>query len=244
MRFFFTLLLLVFLNDLFSQNDSLKKVKLDSLKISLKIDSLRLYRFNKIRPYANVDNRNSFITKKPANVKGGQIGTIINEYHVFGFGFYTITQESQKAVKTTDNANNNIDKSLKINYGTIFYQFVMIDKRFFEIDLPFEMGLGRYTLKFKDVATSQIFKNESASLVPLGAGIQLVLKPVRWIGFSTTGGYRYVGVNSQDLNFNGLYYSFGLWLDIRQVYRDIKYYGFIKRKYKEHVNRIQENQSQ
>jgi len=109
----------------------------------------------------------------------------------------------------------------------------MIDKRFFEIDLPFEIGYGKYRLKSEDIATQQVYRNASESIVPLGAGVQLVLKPVRWIGFSTTGGYRYVNVKNPGLNFNGMYYSFGLWLDVRQVYRDLKYYGFIKRKYKE-----------
>jgi len=97
--FFFTLILMgVFFVSL-SQNDSIKKVKIDSLRLNLKADSLKLYRFNIFRPYANIDNRNSFLQKKPVNVKGGQIGVIINEYHVFGFGYYTITQESQRAQK-------------------------------------------------------------------------------------------------------------------------------------------------
>jgi hypothetical protein len=75
----------------------------------------------------------------------------------------------------------------------------------------------------------------------MGAGLQLVLKPFRWIGFCAAGGYRYVADKNVKTNFNGLYYSYGLWLDVRQIYRDIKFYGVIKKAHKHAVHEIMMN---
>lgn len=230
-------LLLFYASRFTAQNDSIKKAKIDSLTLHLRADSLHLYRFNRFRPYANIDNRNSFITNRPVNIQGGQIGVVVNEYHIFGLGFYTIIQQSQKAQKTKDDTRT-VNQYLSLNYYTAFYQYVLVDKRFFEIDLPFELGLGKYALKYENINTQHIYKTRSALMAPMGAGLQLVIKPFRWIGFSTTGGYRYVAEKNQNLNFNGLYYSFGLWLDIRQIYRDLKYYGVKRKKYKKAVQQV------
>ena len=211
---------------------------MDSLQVKLQMDSLHIYRFNKFRPYANIDNRNSFITNQPVTIQGGQIGVIINEYHIFGIGFYAIVQESQKTQKAQDNMRT-VDQHLSLNYNTFFYQYVLVDRRYLELDLPFELGVGQYTLNYEDITTKQVYKTRSATMVPMGAGFQLVIKPFRWVGFSTTGGYRYVGEKSSSLNLNGLYYSFGLWLDVRQIYRDVKYYGIMRKKYKKALQKIQ-----
>jgi hypothetical protein len=241
MKFLLTFsLFLFFTGTLASQTDSIKKQKIDSLRLKFKADSARIYRFNKYRPYANIDNRNSFIRNKPVNLQGVQIGFILKEYHVFGIGYYTMTQQSQKPVKTNEDTRT-LNRSLNLNYYTLFYQYVLLDKRFLEIDLPFEIGYGTYTLKFEDALTKDIVRNTSAPIVPMGAGVQIVLKPFRWIGFCTMSGYRYVADQNVNVNFNGFYYSFGLWLDVRQAYRDIKFYGSVKKKYKRAVNEILKN---
>ena len=74
-----------------------------------------------------------------------------------------------------------------------------------------------------------VIVNFNAPILPLGAGMQFVFKPLRWLGVFVAGGYRYVAKINFNLNFNGAYYSYGAWIDIRQIYRDIKYYGFQKR---------------
>ena len=234
MRFFFTLVVLyIGLQPVFSQRDSIRQARFDSLNAELKADSAHTFRFKKFRPYANLDNRSSFIHDKPVNVNGLQLGLIYNERHVFCLGFYTITEGSKKPRKiSNDNAHANAQGALSLRYATLAYQFALLDKRFFEVDLPFELGLGSYNLKVQDLDTKTIYKDKTAHMVPLGAGAQLVLKPVRWVGFSTMVGYRYVAQKDENLNFNGWYYSLGVWIDVRQIYRDIKYYGFIKKKYK------------
>lgn len=237
MRIALTCFLLAAAIGITAQVDAARQARIDSLSIKLKADSMRLYRFHTIRPYANLDNRFSFIRREPVNVKGGQVGIIFKESHAFGFGYYMITNQSERSARTTDSAST-LNINLTLNYTTLFYQYLLLDHRFLEIDLPFELGYGKYTLKLQDSRSEVPFRTLSQSIVPLGAGVQLVLKPVRWVGVSTMGGYRYVSGWRPAPNFNGLYYSFGLWVDIRQVYRDVRYYGFIKRRYREQVKEV------
>ena len=238
MKFFLPVILCFFLaKKTIAQVDTLKKHKIDSLTKKLTKDSLHTFRFKKYRPFGNIDNRNSFIRDKPVNFTGFQLGVIYKEYHTFGLGFYKMTEQSQKPRAAKD-GNHTITESLTLNYSTFFYQYVLVDKRFYEIDLPFEIGLGRYNLRYQDSLTKQVYKDFTAPIVPLGAGMQFIFKPVRWIGVSVTGGYRYVAKKNVNINFNGFYYSYGVWVDLRQIYRDIKYYGFQKKHYRREVNAI------
>ena len=241
MRFFLTFILSgLFARQAFSQNDSVKKRKIDSLTIKFKADSARIFKFNRYRPYANIDNRNSFIKNRPVNFQGGQIGFIFKEYHVFGLGYYTMTPNAQRASRRF-NDSRTIDRYLLLDYATVFYQYVMLDKRFLEIDVPFEIGLGKFKNKQVDADNGTIILNQSGVIVPTGAGLQFVLKPFRWIGLSATGGYRLVLDKNVNVDFNGLYYSFGLWLDVRQTYREIKFYGYTRKDYRHALHDIMAN---
>ena len=57
-------------------------------------------------------------------------------------------------------------------------------------------------------------------------------------GISSMIGYRYIYKKETFLNYDGLYYSIGLWLDFRQIYRDIKYYKIQKRNYRKQINHV------
>jgi hypothetical protein len=83
------------------------------------------------------------------------------------------------------------------------------------------------------------FIQKTSSLIcPIGAGFKFIVKPIKWVGISSMIGYRYIYKKETFLNYDGLYYSIGLWLDFRQIYRDIKYYKIQKRNYKRQVNNI------
>src|SRR3954463_14282307 len=98
MRFFPALfLVLVVAGSTLAQTPALKQQQLDSLSAQLIKDSLYTYRFKTLRPYANIDNRNSFISKRPANITGFQLGVVVNEFHIFGLGIYNLNSKSRNA---------------------------------------------------------------------------------------------------------------------------------------------------
>lgn len=218
-----------------AQQDVARQQKIDSLTLKLKNDSLRTYRFKTLRPYGNIDNRTSFLIKRPSNFNGYQLGLIVNEYHTFGFGFYRLNQATSRnaAVKTGY-------KLRSLTYNTAFYEYMLVNKRFYEVDLPFEMGYGSYRASFTDSSAAIYDKKVAPSFLPLSAGVKFIAKPVRWIGLSVMVGYRYFIQEANILEFNNLFFPLGVWVDFRQVYRDIKYYGVQKKRYRRAVKAIRE----
>jgi hypothetical protein len=231
--FYYLIVCMLLAGSLCAQNEITKKRKLDSLAEKLRNDSLRTYRFKKLRPYGNIDNRNAFI-RNPASIGGFQLGVIVNEYHTFGGGIYRLNPTTEKDALIRNGYRMN-----GLRYVTIFYEYFLLNKRFVEIDLPFELGIGRYDASLADTTRDTRQRNLAGAFIPLGSAVKLILKPVRWIGVSFMGGYRYALEKQRNLNLNGVYYSVGVWIDFRQVYRDIKYYGYQKKKYRQAVHRLQ-----
>ena len=126
---------------------------IDSLRAKLGLDSAHIYRFQRLRPYLNWAKRNSFINDAPVNVNGLELGALIKEKWVLGFGLYGITQKAKRAVRTKTDKKIDVDKTLDLRFATLFYQYVAIDKRYFEMDIQAEFGLGKYTLKLTDAKT-------------------------------------------------------------------------------------------
>ncbi|MGZ3865840.1 MAG: hypothetical protein ACXVC6_02630 [Bacteroidia bacterium] len=217
-------------------NEQLRKK--DSLTTKLKADSTHIFRFQKYRPFFNLDQRNSFIRSGPINVNGIQLGILLHEKHVVGLGGYNITQTSKQKAKTRTEKNLEVNRSLEIKYGTVFYNFTAIDKRFFELDLNVEFGAGNFVLNFYDINTNRQVLHHTGDFWVSGLGPQIAIKPLRWIGIQGMAGYRFTFGTSTNLNFNGLYYGYGVWLDLRQVIRDFRYYFIKKPKYKREVSRL------
>ena len=213
---------------------------IDSLKAKLIADSNYIYRFQKYRPYINIDQRNSFIRGQAININGLQLGVLVNEKHVFGLGGYAITLNSQKKVVAKDSRNVTITRSLNMDYGTFFYQYVALDKRYWEIDLQAELGLGVYDYKNYNYATGDLLPKQPlpGKFLVGGVGPLLAFKPTKWIGIIGMVGYRFTTERNTNLNFNGFYYSYGAWFDIRQMIRDYKYRVVKKRKYKEALKAV------
>jgi hypothetical protein len=207
----------------------------DSLTFKLKSDSIHIFRFQKIRPYVNLDQRNSFIKDAPINVNGLQLGVLINDRHVLGIGGYGITSAGKQQVKTKFNKINDAKRDLEMKYLTFFYQYVVIGKRYIELDLQTELGAGKFEIKLTDLSTNKIVVDKSAGMIVCGAGPLLAIKPFKWIGIIGMAGYRLTFEKGSNLNFNGAYYAYGVWLDIRQIVRDYNYFLIKKRKYHKQI---------
>lgn len=101
------------------------------------------------------------------------------------------------------------------------------------------MGLGRYVYNLKDETQTKLLWHEQGPIKLSSAGLQVIFKPLKWIGLVGMGGYRFVRFNEKtNLNFNNFYYSYGVWVDIRQIHRDLRFYGFKRPKYRKKVKAI------
>ena len=238
-RFIYLFFLSLLQIGLFAQNLNPQQQHIkDSLTTQLKADSTHIYRAQKYRPYINLDQRNSFIHKQSININGLQLGVLINDRHVFGFGGYVITSSSKSQVKTKTEKNVPVNSNLNMDYGTFFYQYTIIDKRFWELDIQSELGLGIYDYKFNDPNTNKLLAERKAGFLVGGIGPLLAFKPTKWLGIIGMIGYRFTSEKNANLNFNGFYYSYGAWFDVRQIIRDYKYYLVKKRKYKKQITQL------
>jgi hypothetical protein len=225
----------LFAQTLNPQNQHIK----DSLTQQLKADSIHIYRPQKYRPYINLDQRNSFIRNQSININGLQLGVLINDRHVFGLGGYAITSSSKSQAKGKGDKNlPPTNRTLNMDYGTFFYQYAIIDKRFWELDIQSEIGLGTYDYKFYDVNTNKLLADRHAGLLVGGIGPLLAFKPTKWVGIIGMVGYRFTSEKNTNLSFNGFYYSYGAWFDIRQIIRDYKFRYVKKRRYKKQIAQL------
>lgn len=226
----------------FSLHSLLSQNKLDSLKLKFRKDSAQVYRFKKIRPWIAIDQRNSWIRNTkglqriPVTINGLQLGVILKEKHTVGLGFYSMNGTSQKPVKISDGNNKITYQELLLKYTMLNYQYVIVDTRFFELGVPLEVGIGHYVYNLRDSSQTALLWREEGPVKLTGGGVTMVVKPLKWIGLRGMAGYRIVAFNKRtNLNFNGFYYSYGIWIDLRQIYRDIKFYGFVRPKYRKKV---------
>lgn len=208
-----------------------KVLKVDSLHDILKKDSAFIYRFRKLRPYFNYHERHSLNNPITTNFYGPQLGVVLYERHIVGFGFYFSGKKTREPFETFDE-NMKVTKNINVNYFTCFYQYILVNHRYFEFHLPVEIGSGTFSSTFKD-SLNQTYKDLNTPFYESSAGLHLILKPLRWIGLSSTIGYRV----ASEKYFTGFFYSFGVWVGFRHALNDSRYL-VKKKKYKKNVKMI------
>ncbi len=219
-----------------------KKQKLDSLQAKFKTDSAYLYRYKKVKFLLAIDTRNSFIhtdKKIAVNVNGFQIGLVYKDHHNFALGFYSVLNTQSKQIQSDNLTKVNIN--LKIGYTTLFYEYIFLDTKRWEIGIPVEIGHGNYQTTETDSAgkTVKSFADTTQKSINLfGAGLDVTFKVWTWLGVNAMGGYRLAsGGNLNGVNFNGVFYSVGMQIYFGQLYKMAKF-GLKRRMYRNNVEKV------
>lgn len=221
-----------------AQSQNRKKERIDSLTLQLKADSTRIFRKTIAKPYLRVEDRSSFISKESINLLGFLAGVTLYEKHILCAGFYGLDKYSRRPLNLIDN-DRYVNQYLKLNYYNFAYQYILFNKRYLQVNAPIEIGLGNYKIRVTDSLQRPI-RHISGDFVPINAGLLFIIKPVRWGGISLLGGYRYVReeqIRQIKLNFRGWYYSIGIWVDARLLFRHSNYY-LRKRKYRKELRNL------
>lgn len=232
MRFLFVSLVLIFLGTsaVAQKNGKTRQQEIDSLTQKLHEDSAFIFRPKYSKPYLRVENRYSFISKKPVNLIGFMAGVVYKDKHIFCAGYYTLNRFKQKSLEFVDANNITRREYLILNYFIGCYQYVILNNKYLQINIPLEVGYGLFSTQTTDNLETH-FKKSNGYIVPISAGFQAKFKIVKWAGISVVGGYRHVVQERDiDLEFRGFYYSFGVWVDARHVTRHLKYH-FKKKRY-------------
>ncbi|MGZ4099941.1 MAG: hypothetical protein ACXVNM_13730 [Bacteroidia bacterium] len=203
----------------------------DSLRLKFQKDSTIIFGFKKIRPYINYHERNSIENPKTINFYGPQAGLLLFERHITGAGVYFSTANTKKPFESFD-GNNPVIKRIDIKYFTVFYQYILLQYRYLEFHLPFEVGHGNIKTNYSDL-DDKYYKTTKNNFTIASAGGQLILKPIRWLGFSAIYGYRI----ADEKIINGFYYAFGIWIGFKPLLIDINYF-YTRKKYLKELIKI------
>ncbi len=194
----------------------------DSLARKLRTDSLHIYRRTTAKLFLKVENRNSFVSREGINLFGFMAGATFYEQHTFFLGYFFLDPRNKNPI-SPEGWTTTVQHFLKMRYGVIGYQYVLHKSRYWQINTPLALGYGRYVVERKTEKGTDL-SNAEGNMVPASAGVQVIVKPLEWVAFSVSGGYRYIGQQENtDLSLRGFYYAIGLWLDGRFISRHLQY---------------------
>lgn len=203
-------------------------VYLDSLKQKLESDSIKIFKPKKYLPVFIFDSRNSIISSAPINIIGLQVGVRFNEKDILGMGGYRI----YLPFKIKDDSGL---YQLRIAYLTMFYRFLVVNKRYYEVRLMGEIGAGQFNVH-RIVDNTEKFVRRGG-FYPFGLSGELVFKPIKWLGIQGMLGYRWMLQKEFYNTFSAPFYSIGIWFALKDFIRFVRYNCIAKPRYKKQVKK-------
>jgi hypothetical protein len=182
----------------------------------------------------SLDNRQSFVQASAVRIIGLNAGILLpNRRWRVGLGGYTLSRSygdlyvyQIKNGKRTKKVVDTLTPQLDLTYFTPNVSYVFYQRRWLEVSLPVEFGLGRS--HYTETNQKNNVKTDSRGLFfPVEAGVSVLLKPLRWVGVSGSLGYRKsVFEIDYKKDFDGLYFSYRLNVFVGAIWRDWRAYRF------------------
>jgi hypothetical protein len=169
------------------------------------------------------DNRNSFVRNSPVKIYGLNIGLKYKNRYRFGLGAYTLQRDyKDHTYVSVLNPKDTLQPLLDLHFITPNFAYTFLNHRWVELSIPLEIGLGNshYTIHN---TKEELVKDRRGMFVPATAGLGILVKPTRWIGFSGAAGYR-MSLMEGDFqgDFDGWYYSYRVNLFLGNILSDYR----------------------
>lgn len=185
----------------------------------------------------SLDNRQSFVQASAVHIIGLNVGIMLpNRRWRVGLGGYTLSRNYAdlyvyqiKNGKRTKKVLDTLTPQLYLTYFTPNVSYVFFQRRWLEISLPVGFGLGRshYT---ETNQNDQVRTDTRGLFFPVEAGVNVLVKPFRWVGVSGSVGYRKsVFEIDYKQDFDGLYFSYRLNVFVGAIWRDWRAYRLQRR---------------
>lgn len=198
-------------------------------------DSIRICEPKKIRIQLGLDNRNSIIRHSPIDIKGVYAGILFKEHYKFSLGYYQVDAKTHAVKIIVDNQQKTI-RELDLYFTTFNFEYFILHKRYFKLGIPIDLGFGFSKLKIYDETKTNLLHSSSGNFIPYSCGVDLIIKPVRWLGVRGEIGYRKSLYQTEKrINFEGYYYSYGFVIDLREIRKTVRLY-YAKKRYKKTIN--------
>jgi len=193
-------------------------------------DSTELMKIKLARPQLKFDNRLTFYEGQSLSINGIDAGVLLKDKLRLTLGFYRLNDDLNLLSQTIDSLD--VKRHIKIQYAALNTEIMYLDKRYFALGLPLEIGIGYSHFKTTNAKRNEVLTAQSGLLAMAHFGLSATFKPIRWIGLKGMLGYRKTIFNQvSDFQFDGLFTSLGLNIDFREVIRDVKMMR-LKKKYK------------
>ena len=198
-------------------------------------DSIKICTPKKIYPQLGLDNRKSFIRNSPVDIEGAYIGILYKSRYKFSVGYYQVDNEGHANKRIKDKQIITI-RDLELYYTTFNFEYLAINRRYIKLGLPVDLGYGFSNISIYDENKSKLLYHSVGKFTPFSIGTELTIKPVRWVGITGLIGYRKILRRSEPrLDFDGVFYSYGISIDVKEIVKDIRLM-LAKKRYKKSLN--------
>jgi hypothetical protein len=177
-----------------------------------------------------LDNRNSFVQASAVRIIGLNVGVVPRgKPYRLGLGAYTLRRNYTDLYTYTGKGKNRklkdtLTPALSLTYFTPNFAYTFFQRRYIELSVPVDVGLGRSHYTITD-ENGKVTTDSKGLFIPAEIGVGVLLKPTRWVGISGAAGYR-VSLKEIDYkeDFNGWYYSYRLNLFVGNIWHDWRAY--------------------
>lgn len=181
-------------------------------------------------PSLILDNRNSFVQESAVRIIGLNVGLVPRgKPYRLGLGAYTLRRSYADLYTYTGKGKrqklkDTLTPELSLTYFTPNFAYTFFNRRFVELSVPVDVGLGRSHYTITD-ENGNLTTDDRGLFVPAEIGLGVLLKPTRWVGISGAAGYR-MSLKEIDYkeDFNGWYYSYRLNLFVGNIWHDWRAY--------------------
>lgn len=216
---------MVLVHDSISQNKDKRKLTRENY---IK-DSIRIYTPKKIYPQIALDNRKSFIRNSPVDIRGIYTGILYKSRYKFGIAYYELDSQSRANIKLKEKQSPAV-RDLDLYFGSINFEYLVIDRRYIKLGFPINLGFGFYNLNIYDDRKENLLYHSVGNFIPLSIASEIAKKPFRQFGLTTSIGYRKVISHRESrIDFDGLFYSYGLVVDLKEIIKDLRWLKAKKR---------------
>jgi hypothetical protein len=172
-----------------------------------------------------LDDRITFIRNEPTDITGLQFGLQKRNWKLW-LGYAEINTPSRTRIVQEKNQNVGKNDTIKFNndlkFGTISSEYIVVWRRYYEISAAAGIGFGVLEINRENLSQNTSLTNKGF-FVPIEPAIKFVIKPSRWVGFSGSIGYRQtLSLATNNFNYNGWFYSYGVSLFLGNIYSDVK----------------------
>ncbi|MGZ3862819.1 MAG: hypothetical protein ACXVPN_10445 [Bacteroidia bacterium] len=193
-------------------------------------DSIHILTPKAIRLQFKFDTRATVYKNQAIHIYGYDAGVMVKEKIRMTLGYYRIDEQLPNQ---TDINKVVVAQNLYVRCGTINTELIYLRKRFFSLGFPLEIGLGYYRVKSMSIdSDAEIARLEGITGFS-NFGLAGTFTPIRWFGLKAIVGYRKAVLSSDKrFDFNGIFSSIALNVELHEIIKDIKMYHLKKKYYK------------